>query len=333
MCASRAAFRACLAIAKTLDVRHTGRCTVRSDLVLGFGRALSVGLVGLAAASFTSANGVHNAGITWGSGDGPIYGANVDGSGRHVLVPQFADSEGDPAWTRDGRAFAFFTQNSDNVWIHVRWPGTHRERVLRPDYRSPPHPPREVAYILEPTWSPDATRIAVSDSWTVDEYWATIRIVSLTTKKWTSVTKPRSHVEDVDPAWSPDGHTIAFARRLNGGTPTLYLVHPDGGALRRLTQGRSPSWSPDGKRLAFVLGGSIYEIRTDGRGRKRILRALRNPRVRWSPDGRKLLYTSSIPNPASRYSDDVWTAGVDGTHRRRVLHRVAIEGIAWRPGS
>ena len=298
--------------------------------MLGFGRALSVGLVGLVAASFTSANGVHNAGITWGSGDGPIYGANVDGSGRHVLVPQFADNEGDPAWTRDGRAFAFYTQNGDNVRIHVRWPGTHRERVLRSDYRSPPR--RDLAYLYGPTWSPDGKRIAVSDSWRADEYWATIRIVSLTTKKWTSVTKP-SHVEDVDPAWSPDGHTIAFARRLNDGTPTLYLVHPDGGALRRLTQGRSPSWSPDGKRLAFVLGGSIYEMLADGRGRKRILRGLRYPLVRWSPDGRQLLYTSESSVEQSRYNTDVWTANVDGTNRRRILHLVAIDGIAWRPGS
>jgi Tol biopolymer transport system component len=296
--------------------------------MLGFGRALGVGLVGLAAASFTSASGVHNAGITWGSGDGPIHGANVDGSGRHVLVPQFADSEGDPAWTRDGRAFAFITQNSDNVWIHVRWPGTHRERVLRPDYPLPR--PRLVAYITEPTWSPDATRIAVSDSWRVEESWATIRIVSLTTKQWTSVTKLRSHVEDFDPAWSPDGRTIAFARLLDGGTPTLYLVHPDGGALRRLTNGRSPSWSPDGKHLAFVLGGSVYEIRADGRGRKRMLRGLRNPLVRWSPDGRKLLYTSDL---AGSNRGDVWTADADGTHLRRIVHRVSIAGIAWRPGS
>jgi len=298
--------------------------------VLGFGRALSVGLVGLAATSFTSANGVHNAGITWGSGDA-IHGANVDGSGRHVLVPTFADGEGDPAWTRDGRAFAFYGQNSDNVWIHIRWPGTRRERVLRSDYRSPPYPRRAYAYILEPTWSPDATRIAVSEGgWS---YAATIRIVSVTTKKWTSVTKPRRHEQDDDPAWSPDGRTIAYARWLNSGTPALFLVHPDGSAARRLTNGRSPSWAPDGKRLAFVLGGSVYEIRTDGRGRKRILGGLRNPvvghfrpLVRWSPDGRKLLYTSG---PA----DDVWTADVDGTHRRRILHRVRIDGIAWRPGS
>ena len=294
--------------------------------MLGFGRALAVGVVGLAAASFTSANGVHNAGITWASG-GEIRGANVDGSGRHVLVPAIADGEGDPAWTRDGHALAFYGRNSDDVWIHIRRPGTHRERVLRSDYRSPSRR-RTYAYILEPAWSPDATRIAVSDSW--NGYSATIRIVSATTSKWTSVTKPRPNVEDLDPAWSPDGRTIAFARRPNGGTPTLYLVHPDGSALRRLAKGRSPSWSPDGKRLAFVLGGSVYEIGTGGAGRKRILRGLRNPVVRWSPDGRKLLYTSTSPY-ASR--GDVWTADVDGTHLRRILHRVTIEGISWRPGS
>jgi TolB protein len=182
----------------------------------------------------------------------------------------------------------------------------------------------------EPTWSPDAKRIAVSKAWGSVAFInaeATIEIVSLATNKWTSVTNPRRHRVDVDPAWSPDGRTIAFARKHDGGTPTLYLVHPEGTALRRLTRGRSPSWSPDGRRLAFALGGRVYKIRADGRGRKRILGGLHSPLVRWSPDGTKLLYTSG-----SMFRGDVWTADVDGTHRRRILRRVAIEGIAWRPG-
>ena len=291
------------------------------------GRAALVVLLGLAPAGFTSASAVHNAGITWSS-DGVIQGANVDGNGRYVLAPQFADGEGDPAWTRDSRAFAFFTRNSDDVRIHVRWPGTHQERVLWPDYGSPLFPRGLYAYILEPTWSPDATRIAVSDSWSAE--WARILIVSVATKKWTSVT-PRLDDEDVDPAWSPDGGTIAFARRLNRGVPTLYFVHPNGSGLRRLTKGRSPSWSPDGTHLTYVVGGSVYEIRRDGRGRKRIVSGLRNPFVRWSPDGRKLLCTSDSVVAGVTYSD-AWTADVDGMHRQRILHSRWIEGITWRPG-
>ena len=55
----------------------------------------------LTAMGFTSAN-VRNAGITWGC-DGAICTANVDGSGRRVLVPMNPDGAGDPSWTRDGR--------------------------------------------------------------------------------------------------------------------------------------------------------------------------------------------------------------------------------------
>jgi Tol biopolymer transport system component len=282
--------------------------------------------IGPAAAGNTSANAVRNAGITWGNFGG-ILGANVDGSGRHFVIPCCYDNAGDPTWTRDGRALAFFVGMSDTYEIHVVWPGTGKYRVLRSDYRSPPH--RSLAFIEEPTWSPDATRIAVSDSWTANTPEATIRIVSLATKKWTSVTKPRRHESDVDPAWSPDGRAIAYARSLHGGTPTIFLVRPDGRGARRLMQGRSPSWSPEGNRLAFALGGSVYVIRADGRGRKRILRGLRNPLVRWSPDGRQLLYTSA----ASPQATDVWTADVDGTHRRRILHGATVNGIAWVPGS
>src|SRR2546422_11439229 len=112
--------------------------------MLRFGRTLSVGLVGLAAASFTSANGVHNAGITWGSVD-TIEGANVDGSGRHVVFPYGYDEEGDPAWTRDGRGLAFVAALSDTVQIFVMWPGMRKSRVLGSgSFRS-----------REPTWSPD----------------------------------------------------------------------------------------------------------------------------------------------------------------------------------
>jgi TolB protein len=270
----------------------------------------------LAAASFTSTNVVHNAGITWVS-DTVIRVAKVDGSGRRVLRGRDSDGAGDPSWTRDGRALAYYVRYSDTVRIGILWPKTHKAVELGSG----------ASRSGEPTWSPDAKRIAVSEAWGSfgsDNPESTIKIVSVTTNKWRPVTKPERHRIDFDPAWSPDGRTIAFAREHEGRAPTLYLVQPNGHALRRLTKGRSPSWSPDATRLAFVLGNSVYEIRDDGRGRKRILGDLRNPLVRWSPDGAKLLYTSR---------GEAWLADTDGTHRTRVVHeRYGVDGIAWRPG-
>jgi Tol biopolymer transport system component len=282
------------------------------------GRALGVLGAVLAATIHGSSGGVRNAGISWGTYDA-IRSSNVDGSERRVLVRPFADNQGDPAWTRDGQALALFGSFSDSSYIYAFWPRTRKFRRLGP--RSP-------ARAYEPTWSADGKRIAFAEDWgpnfarTTE---ATIKIVSLASNKRTSVTKPKRNRIDVDPAWSPDGRTIAFARQDHG-PQRIYLTHTDGSATRPLTMGRSPSWSPDGKNLAFAFAGSVYTIRLDGQARRRIVSGLVKPLVRWSPDGRKLLYTSGDYTGV-----DAWVANVDGTHRRRVLHHQPIEGIAWRP--
>jgi Tol biopolymer transport system component len=266
--------------------------------------------------------GVHNAAIVWGSGE-VIEAVNLDGSGRHVVVTDFGDSEGDPAWSRDGDALAFYARNSDGVEIHVLWPKTKAHRVIASDWRSPSAPKRSFAYILEPSWAPDGEHLAVSDSWngpaTAN---ATIRIVSVSTKRWTSLTTPSLHFTDTEPAWSPDGKTIAFVRQHDRASPAIILIGRDGHGLRRLTSGRSPSWSPDGESIAFASGDSIYRISADGRGRTRILHNLRAPDVRWSPDGRKLLYTTGT---------DVWVMNRDGRDRMRVVHNASVDGVAWQP--
>src|SRR5215211_4783029 len=76
-----------------------------------------------------------------------------------------------------------------------------------------------------------------------------------------------------DPAFSPDGRQLAFAR-LGAG---IFAVKLDGTGLRRLTPGaadRYPVWSPDGTAIAFLSPYrnelSLYVMRANGKERRRL---------------------------------------------------------------
>src|SRR5262249_9480816 len=59
-------------------------------------------------------------------------------------------------------------------------------------------------------------------------------------------------------AWSPSGEWLAFGVAPGGGMNTqIYLAHPDGGGLRRLTAGGKDNnwlgnWARDGRSLGFA---------------------------------------------------------------------------------
>ena len=96
---------------------------------------------------------------------------------------------------------------------------------------------------------------------------------------------------NTDPAWSPDGSTIAFARIING-VFNIWLMRADGKGLRQLTQGsgnKSPAWSPDSKHIIFSSeekkgGSTLYIIRSDGSELRKLDPAHGNESApTWSP--------------------------------------------------
>jgi len=132
------------------------------------------------------------------------------------------------------------------------------------------------------------------------------------------------------PDWSPDGtHIVASTNK------GVAIVAAGGGDLRYLARSvgderiTGPKWSPDGTRIAFSstsgepgrdLVSALEVVGTDGSGRHAVLERppTRAPQFvtvsAWTPDGTRLLYTSSRLTTAS-----VRSVGLSGEDDRRIL--------------
>ncbi|HEX9891923.1 MAG TPA: phosphodiester glycosidase family protein [Actinomycetota bacterium] len=103
----------------------------------------------------------------------------------------------------------------------------------------------------------------------------------------------------VEPAWSEDGTTIAFARKAAGAaTHLIHAVSAEGGTASRVTSGatddRQPAWAPSG-RLAFVRAdpirgtSRIMSVNQSGTGLRQVTgkgsSSRRDATPTWSPDG------------------------------------------------
>jgi len=123
--------------------------------------------------------------------------------------------------------------------------------------------------------------------------------------------------EILNPAWSPNGKTIAFSAMV-GGYSDLYLYDLMADSLRRLTNDQfadlQPAWSPDGTRIAFVTDRYTTKLPTLAAGsyglaildpasgsveRIQTFDEAKNINPQWSGDGRTLYFVADpfgIPN-------------------------------------
>ncbi|MFN0008198.1 MAG: DUF1579 family protein [Planctomycetota bacterium] len=138
-----------------------------------------------------------------------------------------------------------------------------------------------------------------------------------------------------EPNWSPDGSQIAFGVSEEAGR-SLWTMRADGTEAKKLVPAAENQhylrWHPDGARLAFVAaeaagtaenpGSTYWSILPDGSG-KRPLLAAKAPKpelvpVEWSPDGKRIAYSS---RPAS------------GERAKVVVVELATgDVVAWLPG-
>lgn len=148
-----------------------------------------------------------------------------------------------------------------------------------------------------------------------------------------------------DPAWSPDGRYLAYARgEVKGRTEQpseIYAMDMQTGRVRQLThmgwESRHPSWSPDGTKIAFsstpnafVWPSQIWVMNADGTEATQVSRcSLSCSEPEWSPDGQKLLVVMSPAKgePAQLYLLDPATGALE----QLTNNMVDALNAAWSP--
>jgi Tol biopolymer transport system component len=139
----------------------------------------------------------------------------------------------------------------------------------------------------------------------------------------------------VQPAWSPDARSIAFASRRNGRSH-IYVMRADGRGVRRITGGpaddESPAWSPNGRWIVFARGGELWLVPAAGGQVRQLGRGIGGDAAdpAWSPNGKLVAYDYRLPGYSIR---EIWIVGADGRNAYALTRLRQVSALpSWSPG-
>ncbi len=240
------------------------------------------------------------------SNAGPVIGPT------HHRLTTGPGWEGEPSLSPEGSMIAYCSDQSGNpdVWV-VHASGGDPLRLTS----SP-------ASDTNPTWYPDGSKIVfVSDR---GGEWAVWRIPPLGGVPVLVV--PNAE----DPAVSPDGQSIAFARAGPSGLLRIHVAPLDDPSKARVLTGDddgfwdhlNPAWSPDGRMLCYADFRDLWLVPVEGGSPRRLTSedARDNDPV-WSADGMKIFFSSGRDNTLA-----LWRVDVKGGEPERLTAGTGDEG-------
>ena len=187
-----------------------------------------------------------------------VFVADSDGSHPRPLAPD-STSDYNATFSPDARWIVFTSHRSGQADIYrIHSDGSGLERLTD-----------DLAFDDQGVISPDGKSLAFVSSRSGQ---ADVWVLDLASRALRNITNHPAG--DFRPAWSPDGQWIAFSSDrdpAHAACPSttqpgpasfvvpqytsIYVMHPDGSGLRRVTDSTevagTPQWSPDGARVAF----------------------------------------------------------------------------------
>ncbi len=189
-----------------------------------------------------------------------IYVKMIGANGPPLRLTTDAAPDSNPAWSPDGR-FIAFTRD---------FPSRKRALMVIPAIGGLE---RKIAEIFpgsgRPAWSPDGNWLAISERDSETEPFA-LSLLSVDSGDKRRLTSPPKHsYGDFDPAFSPDGRSLAFSRGIDAhtfGLSDLYLLAfsagwKPAGEPKQITFGnegvQDPEWTADGREIVYSAGSMV----------------------------------------------------------------------------
>jgi len=168
--------------------------------------------------------------------------------GEAVRLTDILQGVGDFEWSPD----------STRLVLVLKDPKPEDAEAAKDKDKTPPKPKTQPPYVI------DRLQFKQDTVGYLDNHRSHLYVFHIEKKSSTQITS--GDFDDSEPAWSPDGKTLAFTsnrstpdpdRNFNTDIWVVDAENTDKGAhLTQITTNpgadRSPSWSPDGKRIAFV---------------------------------------------------------------------------------
>ncbi len=224
--------------------------------------------------------------------------------GSKARLTASAGVNADPVWTPDGR-FLVFQSAGGTFWARADGAGKPQPFTVS---KTPQYPA---------SFTADGTRLALYDS--NPGRGAVIRTVPVSGPGQPQAGKPELFLQTLSdiphPAFSPDGHWLAYAS-VDSGTYEVYVrAFPDKGTQRQISNngGNMPIWSRNGRELFYRTDEQRimvvnYTVKGDSfmadKPRMWCARQLANtgltPNLDLSPDGKRFVVVMPAEGPEPR---------------------------------